>query len=50
MITIVCILVRFEHSLLVWNIAVVLTIISGIDYVLKGSKLLSENSILKRPE
>jgi len=50
MITIVCILVRFEHSSLIWNIAVVLTVISGIDYVLKGSKLLGENSVLKRTE
>ena len=49
MITIVCILVRFEHSLLVWNIAVVLTVISGIDYVIKGSKVLGESSILKGP-
>jgi cardiolipin synthase len=47
MITIVCILVQFRHSLLVWNIAVVLTVISGIDYVLKGSRLLSDGNVTK---
>jgi cardiolipin synthase len=43
MITIVCILMRFEHSGLVWNAAVVLTVASGIDYVLKGSRMLGDN-------
>lgn len=43
MITIVSILVQFKYSFIVWNIAVLLTIMSGMDYVIKGSRLLSEN-------
>ncbi len=43
MMTIVSILVLFRQSYIVWNIAVALTVISGIDYVIKGSRLLSEN-------
>ena len=48
MITIVCILVKFDHSRSVWNATIVLTIISGLDYVMKGSKLLSENNTFKK--
>lgn len=44
MITIVSILVRFNYSYIVWNAAVALTVISGIDYVVKGSRILSENN------
>ncbi|MBI5124022.1 MAG: CDP-alcohol phosphatidyltransferase family protein [Candidatus Omnitrophica bacterium] len=44
MITIVSILVRFKYSPFVWNTAAVFTVISGIDYMLKGSRVLSENS------
>lgn len=43
MITIVSILVQFKYSFIIWNIAVLLTIMSGMDYVIKGSRLLSEN-------
>lgn len=46
MMTIVCILVKFSHSYVVWNAAVLLTIASGLDYVMKGSKLLSEKQHL----
>jgi len=42
MMTIVSILVKFAHAEVVWDIAVLLTIISGADYVIKGSKALSE--------
>ena len=48
MMTIVCILVRFDHSGLVWNIATALTILSGIDYVVKGSRMLGENHVIRR--
>ena len=44
MITIVSILTQFKYSYLVWNITVLLTVISGIDYIIKGSRLLSENN------
>jgi cardiolipin synthase len=49
MIAIVCILVQFKYSVLVWNAAVFMTVISGIDYVIKGSRLLGENHVLKGP-
>ena len=49
MITIVSILVQFKYSYLVWNTAVVMTVLSGIDYIWKGSKMLNENnSVLKK--
>lgn len=50
MMTIVCILVRFDHSSLMWNIATVLTVLSGIDYVVKGSRMLGENHVAGRVE
>jgi cardiolipin synthase len=43
MMTIVSVLMQFEHSAVVWNTAATLTIASGIDYLLKGSRLLSDN-------
>jgi len=49
MITIVSILIKFEYSYVLWNLAALLTILSGIDYIIKGSRLLSENhSTIKR--
>lgn len=51
MITIVSILIGFNYSYIVWNIAVVLTIVSGVDYVVKGSRVFNENhSTVKRTE
>jgi len=43
MITIVSILLQFHYSFVVWNITVLLTVISGIDYMIKGSRLFGEN-------
>ncbi len=48
MIVIVCILVKFNYSNIVWNLAILLTMISGLDYVMKGSKLLSDSSVAKK--
>ena len=48
MITIVCILAKFGYSYIVWSATMFLTIASGLDYVMKGSKLLSENNIFKK--
>jgi len=49
MITIVCVLFQFRFSYLVWNITVILTVISGMDYMIKGSKSFNGNSaILKK--
>ena len=43
MITIVSVLIQFQYSFVIWNLAVLFTILSGIDYVVKGSKLFGEN-------
>jgi len=43
MITIVAILMRFSHPAVLWNTTVFLTAVSGMDYVIKGSRLLSNN-------
>ena len=49
MITIASILIKYDSSFIIWNIAVLLTIVSGIDYIVKGSRLLSENhSVAKK--
>jgi len=41
--TIICVLLQFGYSHIVWNIAAFFTIISGFDYIIKGSRLLSNN-------
>ncbi len=43
MITIVSVLVHFNYASIIWNSAVLLTIASGVDYIVKGSRTLSEN-------
>lgn len=47
MITIVAILVRFGYSNILWNLTTILTIVSGIDYVIKGSRMVGDNNVLK---
>ncbi|MBN1354027.1 MAG: CDP-alcohol phosphatidyltransferase family protein [Candidatus Omnitrophica bacterium] len=42
MLTVISILMKLAASTVLWNLAVVLTVCSGIDYVIKGSKLLNE--------
>lgn len=44
MVTIVSILLQFKYSELIWDTAMLFTVISGIDYMLKGSRVLSENN------
>ena len=44
MMTIVSILIQFKYSYFVWNTAAILTVISGVDYMLKGSQTLNETS------
>ncbi|MDP3730296.1 MAG: CDP-alcohol phosphatidyltransferase family protein [Candidatus Omnitrophota bacterium] len=44
MMTIVSILVQFKYSCYVWNTATIFTVISGVDYMLKGSQTLNENN------
>ena len=48
MMTIVSILAKFSYSYVIWNVAALLTVISGLDYVMKGSKFLSETNIFKK--
>jgi cardiolipin synthase len=44
MMTVVLVLLGFKYSYIVWNAAIILTVASGIGYVFKGSRLLSENN------
>jgi len=44
MMTIVSVLVKFRYSAYIWNTAALLTVISGVDYMIKGSRTLSENN------
>jgi cardiolipin synthase len=43
MATIISVLIHFAYSSIVWNVAVFFTFISGIDYVVRGSKLMNTN-------
>ena len=42
MLTIIAVLVRFTYSSWVWNLMVVLTIISGFDYIVTGARGINE--------
>ncbi|MDD5496005.1 MAG: CDP-alcohol phosphatidyltransferase family protein [Candidatus Omnitrophica bacterium] len=48
MMTIVSVLIYFKYSCVMWNIAVVLTVISGIDYLIRGSRLLNGNNFISK--
>lgn len=39
--TILVVLLKFQYSYVVWNIAGLFTVISGLDYIARGSKLLN---------
>ncbi len=41
MLTVVSVLLKLALSPVLWNIAIVLTILSGIEYVMKGNKVLN---------
>ncbi len=43
MLTIASVLLHFPYSNVIWNIAVAMTVISGIDYLIMGSRLLNGN-------
>ena len=45
MMTIVSVLLQLRWAYAVWAIAVLLTVISGVDYIIKGSRLLGENHV-----
>jgi len=42
--TIICVLLQFSFSALIWHTAAFFTVISGIDYILKGAKFLGTNN------
>ncbi|MFA4842796.1 MAG: CDP-diacylglycerol--glycerol-3-phosphate 3-phosphatidyltransferase [Candidatus Omnitrophota bacterium] len=44
MFTILAVLIKFHYSYMVWNTAGIFTAISGIDYIIRGSRTLSENN------
>ena len=48
MVTILSILVQFRYSFVIWNLAVLFTIISGMDYLIKGSRLFGQNHVLPK--
>jgi CDP-diacylglycerol--glycerol-3-phosphate 3-phosphatidyltransferase len=44
MMTISAVLIKFPYSFAIWNLAGAFTVISGANYILRGSGLLSENN------
>ena len=48
MMTVASVLVQFRYSCYIWNTAAMLTVISGIDYMFKGSQTLNENNLNNR--
>ena len=50
MITIVGILVQFKYSYILWSLTVILTVVSGLDYMVKGLRLLGEHTSVKKTE
>lgn len=43
MMTIVAVLMQCRYSPAMWNATVILTIVSGLDYIVRGSRVLGEN-------
>lgn len=43
MLTVISVLLHFKYSFIVWDLAVVFTVSSGIGYIRRGSRSLSEN-------
>ncbi|MFH1778662.1 MAG: CDP-alcohol phosphatidyltransferase family protein [Candidatus Omnitrophota bacterium] len=44
MITIISVLLQYRHSNYIWNLAIAFTVLSGIDYIVRGARLLNENN------
>ncbi len=44
MLTILAVLAKFPYSLVIWRVAGALTVISGANYILRGSRQLNENN------
>jgi cardiolipin synthase len=43
MMSVLSILVQFPHSKIIWNITAILTVLSGLDYLRSGSRMLNDN-------
>lgn len=41
MLTVISVLLHFKYSFVIWDLAVVFTVLSGIGYIRRGSRLLS---------
>ncbi|MBM3252820.1 MAG: CDP-diacylglycerol--glycerol-3-phosphate 3-phosphatidyltransferase [Candidatus Omnitrophica bacterium] len=41
MLTIIAMLLQFKFSFILWNIAIIFTVLSGIGYIIRGSKLFN---------
>ncbi len=50
MLTVASVLAHFKYSYVIWNIAVVMTVISGMGYLLMGSRLLNGNQTTANKE
>lgn len=43
MATIISVLLKYQHSNYIWNLAIAFTVLSGIGYIIRGTRLLNEN-------
>lgn len=42
--TILAVLMKFSYAFVIWNLAGAFTVLSAVNYILRGSKLLNENN------
>lgn len=42
MITIITVLMQLRVSIIIWNVAIILTVMSGLVYLIRGNKILNE--------
>lgn len=47
MLTVISVLLHFRYSFVIWTAAIIFTILSGIGYIRRGSRLLSESNSAK---
>ncbi len=44
MLTVISVLLHFKYAFVIWNLAAIFTVLSGMGYIRRGSVVLSENS------
>lgn len=44
MLTIISFLMQFEYAKIIWEVMVVFTVLSGLDYIIRGTRILSERN------